>query len=89
MKAISEMNNTELYVCTIKVSESRPRPDRSAGGGVFNTSGALSVKLFIVNLLFETKKILFARYLKLTVMCQIDVRPPIVSLGILVDFLLL
>jgi len=50
------MNSTELDGRTIKVNESRPCPDRSAGGGVFNTPGASSVKLFVGNLSFETKE---------------------------------
>merc|ERR1719384_2747547 len=55
-KAIAEMDGTDLDGRTIKVSESRPRPDRSGGGGGFNSSGASSVKLFVGNLSFDTEE---------------------------------
>mmetsp|Transcript_19438 Transcript_19438/g.23941 ORF Transcript_19438/g.23941 Transcript_19438/m.23941 type:complete len:392 (-) Transcript_19438:1796-2971(-) len=66
MKAISEMDNTELDGRTIRVSESRPKEvggRGSAGGGFsannssgeFNSSGAVEVKLFVGNLSFDTE----------------------------------
>lgn len=62
MKAIAEMDNTELDGRMIRVSESRPKEigGRGGGGGAFssgdfNSSGAVEVKLFVGNLAFETE----------------------------------
>lgn len=59
MKAIAEMDNTELDGRMIRVSESRPKTAAGGGtfgggGGEFNASGATEVKLFVGNLAFET-----------------------------------
>jgi nucleolin len=60
MKAISEMDNTDLDGRMIRVSESRPKEIGGRGGGVgfpsadFNSSGAIEVKLFVGNLSFDT-----------------------------------
>jgi nucleolin len=61
MKAIAEMDNTDLGGRMIRVSESRPKEigGRGAGGGgfpvgEFNSSGSPEVKLFVGNLAFET-----------------------------------
>lgn len=64
MKAIAEMDNTELDGRMIRVSESRPKDGSRSGGagggggfssGEFNASGAAEVKLFVGNLAFETE----------------------------------
>ena len=62
MKAIAEMDNTELDGRMIRVSESRPKDGSrssaggggSSSGGAFNATGAPEVKLFVGNLAFET-----------------------------------
>lgn len=60
MKAIEEMDNTDLDGRMIRVSESRPKEIGGKGSGVgangsdFNASGASEVKLFVGNLSFDT-----------------------------------
>lgn len=61
MKAIEDMDNTDLDGRMIRVSESRPKEigGKSSGGGSgmngdFNPSGATEVKLFVGNLSFDT-----------------------------------
>ena len=63
MKAIAEMDQTDLDGRTIRVSESRPKEVGGrgsgigaggfGGGGEFNANGSADVKLFVGNLSFE------------------------------------
>merc|ERR1711935_1183837 len=52
--AIAKMDQAPLGSRNLRVNESKPRVERSAGGGGFNASGSAEVKLYVGNLSYNT-----------------------------------